>query len=456
MSIKKKIAVAGILAASAWGAFGYFGEEPVEFADTRFNGAYRFTDGSLVSIGPSTSERLRLMHFDNGDVASLYYNGGPGFEAAAGFSSRETIAKGAFEYSDEGVLLGASWEVGGEHAAIRRIPLRSEEMFFASGELKLRGKLTLPEGEGPFPVVVLIHGSESYSAVDYYQWPYLLAANGIAGFKFDKRGTGGSEGEYTQHFPTLAADVAAAVAKLTAREDIDPGRINLAGFSQGGWIAPLVAKSIPIRSIMVGFGCAVPVPREDRWGYVKQLLESGYGESEIAQADAMNAELDTIIDQGDDAAWDRLFVLLERHVDEPWFQSIVGSDSLLGFVAEKATANGSSWVPAFAWKLYYRWKRGDGPNFNRGYDPRSTLEAIATPSLWLLAGEDSSVPTDETAEILGELAAAGKPIEVQVYPGAEHGNVVFSVDEAGERTYTGYVSSYLNDTITWFRAQNGL
>src|SRR6185503_10488045 len=54
----------------------------------------------------------------------------------------------------------------------------------ASGELQLRGKLVLPDaatyGPGPYPTVVIVHGSESYSAVDYYYEPYLYAANGFA------------------------------------------------------------------------------------------------------------------------------------------------------------------------------------------------------------------------------------------------------------------------------------
>ncbi|MCO7224312.1 S9 family peptidase [Pleionea sp. CnH1-48] len=453
MGIKLKIAAVG---AVILGGYFLWDKEPQEEAvDTSYNGAYRFPDGKLVTISPSTATKMRVLH-KNGDVQSLYHDGKGVFQAANGFRSKKTVATGSFVYSEKGLATGANWVEQGNSISVERVGLRHEEMMFQSGDLKLRGKLTLPEGEGPFPVVILIHGSESYSAVDYYALPYLLAANGIAGFKFDKRGTGQSEGEYTQHFPTLSGDVVAAAELLKARNDIDPERINLAGFSQGGWIAPLVAKQIDIQSIMVGFGCAVSVPREDRWGYVYQLLDKGFGEKEIAVADEMNEQLDAILESGDDAAWDRLFALRNKHIDDDWFRAIVGSDSLLGTVAGKATQSGAFLVPDFGWKLYFDWKRGDGPNFNRSYNPQETLEDITTPSLWLLAGEDSSIPTGETTEVLEALSKKGKPIEYKVYQGAEHGNVLFTTNEQGKRTYTGYAPEYLSDVVEWFKVQNDI
>ena len=454
MGTKKKLAIFIILISGGFaGLYAYLGTAQ-EAADTSYNGAYRLADGSIATIVPSTSERVRLRHHKNGKIQSLYHDGQGSFQVADGFSSRDFIATGQFKYSDQGRITGVNWIENNISSSIERIQLHSEEILFNSGELRLRGKLTLPAGEGPFPVVIMVHGSEDYSAVDYYHLPYMLAAKGIAGFKFDKRGTGSSEGDYTQHFPTLAGDVIAAIEQLKSRPDIDPDKINLAGFSQGGWIAPLVAKQTNINSIMVAFGCAVSVKREDRWGYVKRLQERGFGANEIALADKINVELEAIVDHGDDDAWDRLFLLTDQYIEEDWFQAIAGSDSLLGFIAEKAIAPSADFIPAFAWKLYSRWKRGDGPNFNRTYEPKGTLEAISTPSLWLLAGEDSSVPTLETTNILKELQAQGKPVEYKVYNDAEHGNIMFELNKDGEKQYTHYTSTYFIDTVNWFKQQN--
>jgi uncharacterized protein len=57
----------------------------------------------------------------------------------------------------------------------------------------------------------------------------------------------------------------------------------------------------------------------------------------------------------------------------------------------------------------------------RGYDPRRALESLTTPGLWLLGGQDRSIPTRETVAILRALSAAGKPYRWVVYEQAGHG-----------------------------------
>jgi dienelactone hydrolase len=74
--------------------------------------------------------------------------------------------------------------------------------------------------------------------------------------------------------------------------------------------------------------------------------------------------------------------------------------------------------------------------------------------LWLLAGEDTSLPTPETAEDLAALKSQGLPIDFTVYPGAEHGNVMYTTDAEGKRTYTHYVESYFQDVVNYFQQQN--
>jgi pimeloyl-ACP methyl ester carboxylesterase len=56
----------------------------------------------------------------------------------------------------------------------------------------------------------------------------------------------------------------------------------------------------------------------------------------------------------------------------------------------------------------------------RGFDPVPTLQALAVPGLWLLGGEDRSIPTPHTVAILDRLKAAGRPFEYAVVPGAGH------------------------------------
>lgn len=431
--------------------------------DTSKSGAYQFEDGTLVTIGPSNKKRLRMLRFEDGQPFSLYFDNTNKnrFNVAEGFNTQEIVATAQFnsvnqETSKKSVTI--DWTEGGRTKTLTKLPLIRKRIDFKSGELTLRGELTLPAGKGPFPLVVTVHGSERSSAVDHYPWPYMLAAKGIAGFKFDKRGTGQSQGEYTQNFPALAGDVIAGINRVIQEPEIDSNKVNLIGFSQGGWVAPFVAKQTQIKSYIVGFGTTVPVPREDRWGYVKRLLDNGFGEDEIALADEMNGLISNIVYEHDDTAWDELIDLVDKHQADEWFKTIAGSDSLLGMVSSKLTHQYASWVPNFAWKWYTQFKRGKnkGPGFNRKYEPMETMTAVKTPSLWLLAGEDTSIPTPETVKDLKILQEAGYPVSFRIYEGAEHGNVLYTTDENGDRTYTGYVPQYFRDVVDYFEEQNGL
>ncbi|MEO1229889.1 MAG: alpha/beta fold hydrolase [Myxococcota bacterium] len=451
MGRKAKAAVAVLLALGATGAAYFYLSSGRDKADTRYNGAYRFSDGSLVTIVPSNSERIRMRRYDDGQVHALYYDGEDRFAAAEGFSSRDIVASVEFERTEDGDIAGAKWTAkGGPARTMARLPLRTETIFFDSGDLRLRGELVLPEGPGPFPVVVMVHGSEDYSGVDYYHLPYMFAAHGMAGFKFDKRGTGQSQGEYTQDFPSLSGDVVAAVELLKKRAEIHPERVSLIGLSQGGWVAPLAATKTDVHSIVVGFGTVVPLTREDRWGYVKRLRDRGFGDAEIAKADEFNVQMARVIFDHEEEAWDEVFALRDKYGEEAWFKAIAGSDSVMGIVSSMLTHPAAGLVPGFGWKLYTRWQESNGANFNRSYDPRPTLSSLSTPSLWLLAGKDSSLPTGETTEILDALKMEGRPISYRVYPEAEHGNVLFSEDGSGQKSYLGYVPTYFKDIMTWF------
>jgi len=141
-------------------------------------------------------------------------------------------------------------------------PYRAEEVSYrnpASG-LKLAGTLTLPEGPGPFPAVVLISGSGAQDRDEtiFDHKPFLVIADaltrkGVAVLRVDDRGTGGSEkgDPATAGIPAFATDVTAGVAFLRARTDIDPARIGLIGHSEGGQIAPLVAAEDPRIAFLV-------------------------------------------------------------------------------------------------------------------------------------------------------------------------------------------------------------
>lgn len=424
-------------------------EPPVE---TRYSGAYRFEDGTLMMITPRDSEALRLKKM-NGETGALWPAKEPdGYEGGDGWATREPVTNRIrFERDTQGKIAGLTWQRDDATLQATRLPLREEIVTFKSGDLTLRGKLVLPEGEGPFAVVVPVHGSEDYSAVDHYSDPYMHAANGVAAFAYDKRGTGGSEGEYTANFDVLSNDTVAAVDYLRTRKEIDGDKIHLAGFSQGGWIAPLAAlKDGNIRSVFVGFGVAVPVLGEDRWGYVYALQQKGFGEQEIGEMDGIAVILSDIFDRGQDR-WDDFRQAVDAVRNEPWFETARHSDSLFGMIL-------GADMPLWAARPYMWWKYGriDPPFIDRLYDPVQTLARLDTPSLWVFGGKDSSAPTQWSIDELSKLQAAGKPIEYFVYPDAEHGIIRFEQKPDGERVSLRYEAGYFQQQVDWTRRHSGL
>ena len=237
-------------------------------APINITGAYRLNDGHLMTIAHSAENTFRYREIQSGKSQRLYSAGGPSFHSGPGWASPSPVALRVEARQDAaGKVTGLDWKpVEGEVRSAERLPLRERTVTFRSGDVELFGKLVLPEGEGPHPAVVVAHGSEATAASRYYHEPYLLAPHGIATFVFDKRGTGRSQGKYGMDFPVLAGDVLAAVEWLRKQPGIDPERIGLTGYSQGGWIAPLAASRSngAVKFVLVGYGMAEPPSEEDR------------------------------------------------------------------------------------------------------------------------------------------------------------------------------------------------
>ena len=226
------------------GGIGWFTFVRAEDPDTRFNGAYRLDDGRLVFIAPREGEVLRYRMM-NGQSSALWPVADLSYESGPGWADREPVElKLDFVQPPDGrSFTELRWQpTGGPAQAGTKIDLPEIISTIPAGELELRSKLVLPLGEPPFPAVVLVHGSGADSAVDTYFMPYLFASHGIAVLAYDKRGTGGSTGRFSQNFHLLSDDTVAVAEWLRKRPEIDSDRIHLAGYSQGGWIAPLAAS----------------------------------------------------------------------------------------------------------------------------------------------------------------------------------------------------------------------
>ncbi len=243
--------------------------------------------------------------------------------------------------------------------ASAELPLRVERVTFASGVTPMAGILTLPSGPPPHPAVVVVHGSGRQTAEGLAWIGESWARLGFAALTYDKRGVGGSGGQYQSVGPdnspeviaTLADDALGAVGFLRAQRDIDHGAIGLVGLSQGGWVAPLAAS------------------RSDRVAFL--VLYSG-----------------PTVSVG----------------EEIYYSDVAGDDQ--GQPSGLSDAELSLRLASF-----------DGV---RGFDPVPALERLDVPALWLLGARDRSIPVPETVDILERLRASGRQFTYHVFPDADH------------------------------------
>lgn len=134
-------------------------------------------------------------------------------------------------------------------------PYATENVTFENSTAKfpLAGTLTLPQGDGPFPAVVLVSGSGPQDRDETLMGhkPFLVLADhltrhGIAVLRYDDRGVGQSQGKHDGATSAdFATDAYAAVTYLKSRKEVAPKRIGVMGHSEGGLIAPMVAADHP-------------------------------------------------------------------------------------------------------------------------------------------------------------------------------------------------------------------
>ena len=141
---------------------------------------------------------------------------------------------------------------------------------FDSDGLTLEGLYYRPEGEGPFPCVVMAGGWCYVKELAQPTYAAALAQQGIAALIFDYRNMGGSEGEPRQHIDPAQqlADYRNAIDWIEAKPEIDADRIGVWGISySGGHVMILGAIDPRVKAL-----CGI-VPVAD--GYQNMRLAHG-------------------------------------------------------------------------------------------------------------------------------------------------------------------------------------
>ncbi len=439
--MKRALLVIAVILVAALAVFAFTRPKP---PDTRLSGAYRLEDGRILGISPTDEEVLRIRDFSTGEVHGLYPLGDDRFTVRPGWAPKEAPESGTARIEGRSLI----WTQGSQETRAERLLLPEKTARFPSGgtggdeDVELYGRLVLPSGKGPHPAVVVVHGSEKNAATIFYNDPWLLAPRGVAVLVFDKRGTGSSGGKFGMDFTQLAGDVVAAVEWLKQQPEIDPQRIGLTGYSQGGWISPLAAsKSDAIKFVLVGYGMVDSPADEERNETIYALRKRGFGEADIAEAEELTSAANEIMRSRFESGWERAGELKQRFKDEAWVA-----------VLDDGTAGSIMRYPGWAMRRVAPWMMPKGLDRHWFYDSRAVLETLDIPMLWLIGGDDIEAPNETTIATLQQLRAQGKPFETVVYPHADHGIRLFE-EKDGERVYTGYAPGYHEKRVEWILEQ---
>jgi pimeloyl-ACP methyl ester carboxylesterase len=292
-------------------------------------------------------------------------------------------------------------------------------------------------------VVILLHGSEHDSALQFYALQRMLPAEGIGVFVYDKRGTGASDGAYSQDFSLLADDAVTALAEARRLAGSRLGRIGYQAGSEGGWVAPIAANRAHVDFVIVCFGLAVSVNDEDQQAVEIEMREKGHSPEEIAKGQAVARAAEAVMASDLKEGFAAFDALRDKYRGEPWYKDLHGDFTwvLLPYTEAQLRAM----APQYQW----------GTPFT--YDPMPTLRADKTQQLWVMGGEDYEAPSAETRRRLTALVDAGKPFTLAWYPHAEHGMTLFETSPSGERLSTRFAPGYFQMIADYARdgALNG-
>lgn len=321
-----------------------------------------------------------------------------------------------------------------------RLAFRETPVTFDSVATKMTGVLIEPPGapDPQRPLVVMVHGSERTSPIGG-AYGYAMAAQGISVFVYDKRGTGGSEGDYTQNFELLAEDAGHALDQARSMMKGRFGRAGFFGGSQGGWVAPLAATRSKADFVAIGFGLVASPIEEDREQMVSEVRAAGLGDDAVALINRLSAATSQLLLSEFRTGYDALDAVRREMADKPWAAKIEGeySGAIVRASNDELRRIGRP--------------RIDNLELIWDYDAVAALRRLDTPLLWVLAGEDREAPIETTRVALMGLVKDGKPFDVYLFPGTDHGMVEFTTNADGSRRATRITDGYLKLLGDWIK-----
>lgn len=143
--------------------------------------------------------------------------------------------------------LGALLAVAATFAAISMAQAETvAEVTVMNGARAVPATVVVPDGEGPFPAVVMNHGHGGgrQEGGGFGRLAKALADAGILTIRMDFPGSGDSKESFTEgYLSNMISDSNASLAYMLANYPVDPARLGILGYSMGGRIALTIGAS---------------------------------------------------------------------------------------------------------------------------------------------------------------------------------------------------------------------
>lgn len=155
-------------------------------------------------------------------------------------------------------------------ASMAEYEVSESDVSFSNEGQNIIGTLAMPDGEGPFPVALLLHGftgtrhelpvvgTEDTMFSRAARW---LGERGVASLRIDFRGSGESEGAWADTtFSGQIADTIAALDYLEMLDGVDSANMSILGLSQGGLVGAATAgRDMRVSNLVLWSAVSNPV-----------------------------------------------------------------------------------------------------------------------------------------------------------------------------------------------------
>ncbi len=366
-------------------------------------GIYKLNSDDFISIAKfdlgSGQNRLLFTDFKSGLVRILSSTSENGFSAGTSLLVNPPVEMHInFAKNRRNEVVSLTWQQNGStRRTASKVNVRREEVSFLNGEVKLSGTLITSATRGSHPAVVFLHGSGALNRYSFGPFPDFFLSRGFAVLIYDKRGTGGSNGNFEKStFDDLAADGRAAVQFLKNHKGIKPRQIGLCGSSQGGFLAASVAAGNRDTAFLVNlYGMFVPAWQQELYRAEAEMRVDGLSEKEIAEALAFT-KLEFEVGQTGQG-WEKFAAAMQQSKGKKWLDYVPKSSS-----PDELRHD---------WQTVY------------SFNPSLALEKVTCPVLALFGELDKSTPVPQTiANMQRALRIAGNTnFTYKVFPKGNHG-----------------------------------